>query len=537
MQNAGSIGLSLSNTIRNVIAAGGGGGPAPEGYLGEVFADSPVSLWILDEIAAGAAVDYMGVEDGAYAGDSYPTMFYGYNASSLINTESGSNAQKFYNSWDERVAVPNNAAHNFTGTAYTIACVVKRTRATATERVMSKATSGAFSERQWDLFFHSSDVLNFSHYTTSLVQKSITYPMPIGFYDDEEHYIHAVNDGSDIIIYVDGEEVARGVGDGGSSNSCTTQLILAALGPTGISNNLHGTLQYCAVYDKALSASRVAAQYVAGKARSAGAFTLYGASYSSISTAIAGSTPNISSVRYSADGSKLFEADSNNVLVRQKAITSYGISGGVDQGAYDASAQFAGDTLTGVEFKPDGTKMYLSSFNGYLHEYLLSTAWDVTTSTHNATLNLSGTITNVQDLRWNSDGTSMYLIESATESIQEFTEGSVAYSLSGLNTTANTTLDLSAEETNAKAFAFSPDDKNIYMVGSVTDTVYRYVLRVAGDLSTGGVDAKSYYVDPVEIGEATGNATGLDISPDGEIFIVADAATDKTYQFSFGIST
>ena len=61
---------------------------------------------------------------------------------------------------------------------------------------------------------------------------------------------------------------------------------------------------------------------------------------------------------------------------------------------------------TGLFFKPDGTRMFVSdSENNRIQQYELSTAWDVSTASFTKNISVSGV---VQDLFFSDDGTRMF---------------------------------------------------------------------------------------------------------------------------------
>lgn len=517
-------------TVFGIASVSEGSEPSvPLTFDEQVALDAPVSYWELEETAAGDAVDTMGIENGAYNGDSYPTMFYGFSGNSLIATDGTLNSQRFYNNWDERVEIPNNAAHNFTGTAYTIAFWTKRTRKSATERLMARDNGGAYSVRQWEVFFHSSGELRFNHITAALAQQSVSYIGPNEYYDNQPHFIAAVNDGTDMVLYVDGVEVSRNIGAGGSSNSCAQNIALAAssIYTTG---NYSGLLHKCAIYNKELTATRIAAQYKSGSGYDAGAYSLHLTTYASKSLLLAGTTPNLTGLRISNSGNTLYQCDSNNVVIRQSTLsTAYDLSTASDAGAFDCSTQIGAiAAITGVDFNTDGTKMYIACFDSNIYQCSLSTAYDVSSASYDSvSIDLSASAPSLQDIRWAESGDALYVVESSTDTIRRYS-ATTPYDLSSVNTTTASSFSVATEETIPKAIAVHPDNTAIFVSGISSDKVYRYVITTVGDLSTCVVDPKSYDLTT----ESIAAAAGIDFSTDGTKLYVADGATDTSYQYT-----
>ena len=91
------------------------------------------------------------------------------------------------------------------------------------------------------------------------------------------------------------------------------------------------------------------------------------------------------------------------------------------------SIDLAHDIISDLIFNSDGTKMYLSQHTGYVHEYALSSAYEIATGTLTTTLDLtsfygnegtspwrpsssSGTTPWVSGVSWNDDGSKLYVI-------------------------------------------------------------------------------------------------------------------------------
>lgn len=100
------------------------------------------------------------------------------------------------------------------------------------------------------------------------------------------------------------------------------------------------------------------------------------------------------------------------------------------------------DTISDLIFNPDGTKMYLSQPTGYIHEYDLSTAYDITSGTLITTFDLTsfygnegtspwrrstntGTNPWLSGISWNGDGSKLYAITLWGTTLQSKVSGTV----------------------------------------------------------------------------------------------------------------
>lgn len=130
----------------------------------------------------------------------------------------------------------------------------------------------------------------------------------------------------------------------------------------------------------------------------------------------------------------------------------------------------------GIFFKPDGTKMYMcGNSSDSVHQYSLSTAWDLSTLT----------------------------FDSVSKSV-------------------------TTENTNPRGIFFKPDGTKMYMMGNAAGAraVYQYSLSTAWDLSTASYDTVTLSVAAVTI-----SASDLFIKPDGTKLYVP-ASNGIVYQYS-----
>lgn len=75
----------------------------------------------------------------------------------------------------------------------------------------------------------------------------------------------------------------------------------------------------------------------------------------------------------------------------------------------------------GVEFSPDGATMLIAGPNSKsVHEYALSTPWDVSTASHTQSLNISGDVWFARDIAFKADGTKMYVPDTNDDTVNEY---------------------------------------------------------------------------------------------------------------------
>jgi DNA-binding beta-propeller fold protein YncE len=79
---------------------------------------------------------------------------------------------------------------------------------------------------------------------------------------------------------------------------------------------------------------------------------------------------------------------------------------------------------TGIVFRPDGLRMYiLGSTTDLIYQYNLSTAWNVSAITLDKTLPIGYLETTPTGLAIKTDGTKLYIVGSITDTIYELSLG------------------------------------------------------------------------------------------------------------------
>ena len=144
--------------------------------------------------------------------------------------------------------------------------------------------------------------------------------------------------------------------------------------------------------------------------------------------------------------------------------------------------------LQAIAFKTDGTKMFLidDATDNDVDEYNLSTAWDISTATFNQSKDVGVQESAPKALAFKSDGTKMYIVGTASDAVKEYTL-STAWDVSTVSYSQD--FDVSAKETSPSGLFFrndggADDGKQMYVIGSSSDSVHEYALSTAWDVST-----------------------------------------------------
>lgn len=252
-------------------------------------------------------------------------------------------------------------------------------------------------------------------------------------------------------------------------------------------------------------------------------------SYASISLNVASQEPNPRGIAFKSDGTKLFFVGSGYNYVYQYALTTpWDVS--TKTGAA-SGVQLLDTNISLLAFNDDGTKMYAGGYgNDRLNEYDLNTAWDVSSVATQSGLNnvdLSGEDVTPLGLFFKPDGTSFYITGNTSGYVYQY-DLSTAWDLSTASHNTSKKYQLSLQDSVEIGVVFNSDGTEMFFLGSQSDRLYRYSLSTAWDVSTA-----SYQSQVFSISSQGTTPTGLATSSDGEYLYFADSGNDTIYQYTF----
>jgi hypothetical protein len=153
-----------------------------------------------------------------------------------------------------------------------------------------------------------------------------------------------------------------------------------------------------------------------------------------------------------------------------------------------------------IFFKPDGSKMYfVGSGNDKVYQYSLSTPWDIDTLTYEIDFQIFTPQQFSYGLEFNNDGTKMFVLTAINDTIHEY-DLSTAWDLS---TASYNTVNLSvnSQDSSPAHFGFKSDGTKLYMVGASTNRIYQY--------SSSSIDTNPNITWPTSFQWETGSAPTL----------------------------
>ncbi len=246
-------------------------------------------------------------------------------------------------------------------------------------------------------------------------------------------------------------------------------------------------------------------------------------------------------LNFNNDGTKMYTvtANASDAVIEHILTTPYDISTAivnntkiVDRGGVTEATQ--------VVFNNDGTKMFIVNHAGNksVDEYLLSTAFDVSTATFDGEYSISGQEKRANSIAFNNDGTRMIIAGAGNRSQHRIHEYSLStgFDLSSTVTHLNTE-DLSSTHNYIDGVTFNYDGTKMYTIRGIGDLVTdlhkisQFKLTTPYDVSTrsleGTFDTSSVSADSREVV----------FSNDGsKMFIIddspSDASNNKVHEFN-----
>ena len=241
-----------------------------------------------------------------------------------------------------------------------------------------------------------------------------------------------------------------------------------------------------------------------------------------------GSGPSRGGLSFKADGTKFFIAsDVFDRVVQYDLSTAWDVTTASPDTPTNYFQVYAeANAPQGLFFKTDGAKMYVIDGTGDdINEYNLSTAWDITTASYNQNFSIAAKETTPGGLFFKPDGLKLYIVGSSSDSVHQYNL-TTAWDIS--TASFNQSFSVSTEETNPQDLFFKDDGTKMYVCGWSGDDINEYDLSVAWDISTAS------YLQNFNVYSQVTSIYGLFFKPDGKKVWAADAGNDNIVQYSLG---
>jgi sugar lactone lactonase YvrE len=255
------------------------------------------------------------------------------------------------------------------------------------------------------------------------------------------------------------------------------------------------------------------------------------ASYDDVSFNVTDQDSTALGLCFNPNGTRMYMLGWNTDAIYQYNLsTAFDLSTAFYSNSSFNVASQSGTSPTGIIFNNDGTRMYIGSIaNSRIYQYNLSSAFNISTASYSNT-NLYTYFQDTQpyDIAFNSDGTKMYMAGQQFASIYQYTL-SIGFDLSTASYDS-VSFSVASQGTNPYSLLFSTDGTKMFVIGAATDTIHQYSLSTAFDLTTASYDDLSFSV----ASQAT-IPTAMAFNTDETKMFMLDAGNDTIYQYSTGL--
>ena len=123
-------------------------------------------------------------------------------------------------------------------------------------------------------------------------------------------------------------------------------------------------------------------------------------------------------IAFNADGSKMFLIGDSNNTVYEYSLSSAFDTTTISYTSRSLDVSSKEVTPRGLSFNSTGTKLFITGQNSdEIHEYDLSTGFNLSTASYNGAFDMTGTVTKANDIVFNNDGTKAFIGQTGTNKI------------------------------------------------------------------------------------------------------------------------
>jgi len=195
--------------------------------------------------------------------------------------------------------------------------------------------------------------------------------------------------------------------------------------------------------------------------------------------------------------------------------------------------------MYGGAFNNDGTKFYgVSKANENLYQYSLSTAYDLSTMSYDSVTLSVGGAGAPMDIAWNNDGTKLFVVTDEYNRVGIYTL-STGFDLS-TGSYSYSTYGVSSQTTNPAGVKFNSDGTKMYISeDSSPNRIYQYSLSTGFDFSSVSYDSVFFtnsYNSPAGV-SLTKQPSGFNFNSDGTVLYTVSKDSDDVHLIKYTLST
>ena len=228
-------------------------------------------------------------------------------------------------------------------------------------------------------------------------------------------------------------------------------------------------------------------------------------------------------IAFNVDGTKMFVVGSSSDAVHEYALsTGFDISTSVFTQTFSVSGQTSHPR--GLAFNPDGTEMFVvDGTSGGIRQYTLSSGFDLSTASYTRNFSTASQDADPHGVDFNSTGTLMFVTGVGSDAVNE-------YALSSgfdISTASFTDAFSVTAQCDPQDVVFNTDGTEMFVVGVTNDTVFKYTLSSGFDVSTASYASVSF-----SVASQDNEPKGMTFSADGKKMFIAGSQNDSVYQYA-----
>jgi len=231
---------------------------------------------------------------------------------------------------------------------------------------------------------------------------------------------------------------------------------------------------------------------------------------------------------FRADGTELYAISNGGTINTYSLSTAWDIST-ASYVTYHSPGSIT--TAGGLFFSSDGLRMYVMRVdNSTVRQYSLSSAWDVSSETFVQSFSVIDPFIDINDVFFSSDGLNMYVVGKGSSTGNPNYVHQYSLSTAWDISTASSYNFFSLSGTKALALFFSSNGDTLYALTDGNNTIYQYALSTAWDTKTASTNPSTFYV-PFD-----GNKEQVSFffRPNGSTLYVLDWFMGAVSQYSLG---
>ena len=202
------------------------------------------------------------------------------------------------------------------------------------------------------------------------------------------------------------------------------------------------------------------------------------------------------SVARASDGVRPIVRDNSGTWQYNSQETS--VAYDIGNASVTSSEDFGLNNVYGISFNDDGTKVYFCVYDNSVRQYGLSTAYDLTTLSHQGNASITNEGNNGLQMQFKPDGTKFFTLSFSNNKVVAFHLTGSAWDVYSGHT--NTTKDIDTSwSTSAMGLAFNSDGTSFYICSPSGTKIGQFNMTTAWDVTTAPGSPNTTFTDSTNI--------------------------------------